>query len=388
MTLLLADERSVVAAFDTLEEHEKASGSKLNMDKTEGMFFCYQAGKAEGPVAIRSRNNGLHILGATFNTQMVQDWLTPLCKMQQKLHMWSARRLTIKGRAIIAKTFVHHTKRHSTTNHNSNIQVSMARRSRVYKQNNPSETHRRRRPGHSKPPGVKPNSQTQAKFEDHGSREPKQLGLMDWLLATVQGWTTLRDNNKPHADLESLPPPWHKEIETYLNQNREAVETAMHKNRSLTTRRLRLLADETETTRAITKWEERKVPPQQVKLEWAQGWHSLNTPEERELKWRTLHWSLPINSYLATWRHMGVTKQCPFCEEETTAHALLTCHRLKPAWAYVNNLLHRLDYDAVTSLAAALFPKPDSPLPEYLLSTTIFSMGHLQHSLATGRDKT
>jgi hypothetical protein len=39
MNLILANERSVTRAFEILTDFQQASGSKLNLEKTEGMFF-------------------------------------------------------------------------------------------------------------------------------------------------------------------------------------------------------------------------------------------------------------------------------------------------------------------------------------------------------------
>ena len=39
VTLTLKDDTSVVHAFDTISEYERASGSKLNKNKTEGLYI-------------------------------------------------------------------------------------------------------------------------------------------------------------------------------------------------------------------------------------------------------------------------------------------------------------------------------------------------------------
>ena len=53
MNLIMANERSVIRAFEILKDFQQASGSKLNLEKTEVMFFGTQAGKINGPVPIR-----------------------------------------------------------------------------------------------------------------------------------------------------------------------------------------------------------------------------------------------------------------------------------------------------------------------------------------------
>ena len=38
-------------------------------------------------------------------TKVVTDWETPVTKAEANLHLWSSRKLTIRGRALLARTF-------------------------------------------------------------------------------------------------------------------------------------------------------------------------------------------------------------------------------------------------------------------------------------------
>ena len=51
--LTLVDEYSITKAFEIVRIFEKGSGSKLNLDKTEGMWFVSVAGRTDGPVNIK-----------------------------------------------------------------------------------------------------------------------------------------------------------------------------------------------------------------------------------------------------------------------------------------------------------------------------------------------
>ena len=47
------DEFSIAKAFEIARIFEKGSGSKLNLDKIEGMWFRSMAGRKDGPVNIK-----------------------------------------------------------------------------------------------------------------------------------------------------------------------------------------------------------------------------------------------------------------------------------------------------------------------------------------------
>ena len=57
--LTLVDKYSITKAF----EIEKGSGSKLNLDKTKGMWFGSMAGRTDGPVNIKWRTDFIKVLG-------------------------------------------------------------------------------------------------------------------------------------------------------------------------------------------------------------------------------------------------------------------------------------------------------------------------------------
>ena len=54
--LTLVDEYSITKAFEIVRIFEKGSGSELNLDKTEGMWFGSMAGRTDGPINIKVEN--------------------------------------------------------------------------------------------------------------------------------------------------------------------------------------------------------------------------------------------------------------------------------------------------------------------------------------------
>ena len=104
-TLTLKDDQSVLRSFDIVNRFESGSGSKLNMTKTEGTFIGQHAGKTQGPVPITWKEDNITVLGASIRQNEMQNWEKTMTKLEKKLEIWSSRKLTIKGRAVLLKTY-------------------------------------------------------------------------------------------------------------------------------------------------------------------------------------------------------------------------------------------------------------------------------------------
>ena len=61
--LTLVNEYSITKTFEIVRIFDKGSGSKLNLDKTEGMWFGCMAGRTDGPFNIKWRTDFIKILG-------------------------------------------------------------------------------------------------------------------------------------------------------------------------------------------------------------------------------------------------------------------------------------------------------------------------------------
>ena len=104
-TLILKDELSVLRSFDIIGRYEQGSGSKLNYEKSEGIYIGNQEGRNTGPVPITWKTDYIKILGTKIGPTMEQDWETPTKKLDKRLQGWASRSLTIYGRALILRTF-------------------------------------------------------------------------------------------------------------------------------------------------------------------------------------------------------------------------------------------------------------------------------------------
>ena len=64
--LTLVDEFSIAKDFKIVSTFEKGLGSKLNLDKTEGMWFSSMAGRKDGPANIKWWTDYIKVLGIFF----------------------------------------------------------------------------------------------------------------------------------------------------------------------------------------------------------------------------------------------------------------------------------------------------------------------------------
>ena len=105
-TLILADEYSITQSFNLINAFERGSGSRLNAQKTEGLWIGSAAGKQTGPVKITWTSDKLKILGLYFGNSNVElaNWTDRVTKLEKKLNMWKSRTLSLKGKSLIINT--------------------------------------------------------------------------------------------------------------------------------------------------------------------------------------------------------------------------------------------------------------------------------------------
>ena len=106
--LTLVDDFSVSRAFEIIRIYEKGSGSKLNLGKTEGMWFGSMAGRRDGPVDIKWRTDCIKVLGIFFTTSSRDfeclNWNFRIEKLAKRLESWKFRNLSLKGKSMIINT--------------------------------------------------------------------------------------------------------------------------------------------------------------------------------------------------------------------------------------------------------------------------------------------
>ena len=98
----------VTKAFEIVCIFEKGSGSKLNLDKTEGMWFGSMADRTDGPVNIKWRTDFIKVLGIFFTISncdfLSLNWNFRIEKLAKRLESWKFRTLSLKGKSMIINT--------------------------------------------------------------------------------------------------------------------------------------------------------------------------------------------------------------------------------------------------------------------------------------------
>ena len=95
-----------ILGFTHINLYERASGSKLNSDKSEGLWIGASRGSKNRPVNINWQTHKLKILGVWFGYgDLTQDnWLSRVEKLEKKLKIWRGRALSLKGKTLIINT--------------------------------------------------------------------------------------------------------------------------------------------------------------------------------------------------------------------------------------------------------------------------------------------
>ena len=353
-TLTLKDEQSVKKCFDIIHRFEAGSGSKLNITKTEGTYVGERAGKLLGPVPITWRKNNITVLGAKIGQDMSQEWDIKIKKMEKRLEIWSSRNLTIKGRAVLIKTFAL-----ATIMYLANVfELSQKLTTRIQKdifkfiwKGRTELISRVTMYMHEKEGGLGIPNVTEAikgvkvkwirkitEKEDKTSWLMWPRYYMGTPLSTVkQEWKFLRDNNSPRADPTNIP-TWYKKILEVVKSHQ--TEFSTWTQQQFTSKNIYEEIRLKQTPRAEEKWKKDENTTTDFKKIWKKIWETPNTNTEKETIWKATHLVLATKARLLKW---GVikSKKCPFCEQsEDLKHALLRCDRLKSLWKEVQKILN------------------------------------------------
>jgi exonuclease III len=92
----------------TLENFQKASGLKINKEKSVGLFLGSWKDRNDQPLGINWSTDIIQILGIHFSRTHHDsiNWTNLLSKMSKKIIQWKHRRLTIFGRAIVINNLI------------------------------------------------------------------------------------------------------------------------------------------------------------------------------------------------------------------------------------------------------------------------------------------
>jgi exonuclease III len=101
-------EESISETFKTLDTYEKASGAKINTNKTKGMFIGRWKNKTSNNHRISWTKHPIKALGVLhgYGIDEKQTWKSKIDKMQSCLQVWKTRDLTYEGKVTVLKTYI------------------------------------------------------------------------------------------------------------------------------------------------------------------------------------------------------------------------------------------------------------------------------------------
>lgn len=393
-TLTLKDDTSVLRCFDVLARYEAATGGKLNLEKTEGIYVGSQAGRQHGPVPITWKTDNIEVLGTKMGNDSRQDWTKRLEKTETTLQKWQKRDTTITGRALLVRTYalasliylatVFTVPNNIITRLNTVVfaflwkgKNELVKRATMYL---PLD-----RGGLAIPDLGRANDTLQFKWTqqvtDPKYQRPWVHNARYWIgtaLSTIRPeWAFLRSSLKPHAD-PTTTPLWYKKIRQTAQQHREQLKKDAH--RKITAKTLLTLTnDPTATPRAEKIWQQIFNVRDVFRETWNGIWTSLSRNKEKETVWKLTHRVLTTKAYLTRWG-MNTGTGCPFCgQTEDTHHALIGCKRAIDLWSEITTLLRpitanvNLNMNLETLVFSKGFPeeKYEKALVMYIVNVTV-----------------
>ncbi|XP_056384248.1 uncharacterized protein LOC130277571 [Hyla sarda] len=103
MTVFCADQRSVTALVQTCEDFGRASVAKVNCGKSEAMLFGEWHLASSAPFPFTVKPDFIQILGVWFGKEgaALKSWQDRLGRINSKIGLWSSRKLTMEGKALV-----------------------------------------------------------------------------------------------------------------------------------------------------------------------------------------------------------------------------------------------------------------------------------------------
>jgi hypothetical protein len=102
------DERSVEKSFVILSKYEKASGSRINYNKTKAISICTARNKKPKFNKISWIKENVKTLGVHhgYNVDNDKIWKDIIDRMKNCMQVWKSRKLSYKGKTIIVKNLL------------------------------------------------------------------------------------------------------------------------------------------------------------------------------------------------------------------------------------------------------------------------------------------
>ena len=402
MTLTLGNSYSVKRAFALVRLYESASGSKLNAEKSEGLWIGSARDSPERPVDIRWQQSQLKILGVWFGYGNVaaSNWLSRVEKFQKKLDMWRGRALSLKGKALIINALGASGLWYTATvlPMPANVAQKISRLIWEFFWSGKTELVTRKQCVQPREKGGMGVVHVPSKLKalqlrwvavalDSDSSVKWVHFARYWLgrqLAKRPEWLWLNSNSLPHAD-PSLRPPAYSNIWTYLGEVKQWVLAAPIVDftvRKVYSQFVTTLTFEAKTARKWLYLAGDNLPWPYI---WQNAYGGLSTNWEGDLAWKFLHRVVKTSAFLTKWRNLGISKACHRCRRtEDIEHVFMDCPYAQYVWDWALEIISfvngsNIKYDIHTILLRASLThsrqsKQQTNLVAYLIKLVLWCL--------------
>ena len=102
-SVVVTSDKAVAAVFKVYSDFEKGTGSKINLDKCEGLWLGSWRNRLSGPVANRWTSTRIKVLGVFigFGSLDEENWRPRIEAVDKCLASWRSRSLSYEGKAIV-----------------------------------------------------------------------------------------------------------------------------------------------------------------------------------------------------------------------------------------------------------------------------------------------
>ena len=102
-SVVVSTDRAITAVFETYDKFEKASGSKINLEKCEGLWLGSWQHRLDAPVAIRWTSHKIKVLGVYIGNGNLgeSNWRLRIDAVKKCISSWRSLSLSFKGKALV-----------------------------------------------------------------------------------------------------------------------------------------------------------------------------------------------------------------------------------------------------------------------------------------------
>ena len=371
-TLILADDYSITRSFDIINTFERGSGSRLNTQKTEGLWIGSAAGKLTGPINITWTTGKLKILGVYFGTSNVEhaNWGDRITKLEKRLNLWKSRTLSLKGKSLIINSIGASGLWYTATVLPMPDWAVTRINTAIYDflWNGKTELVKRTTCQlplqHGGLAVINPGDKARALKLRWVPLIGDPLCSSKWvffarywiglaLSRKIRSWAFLRSNMCPKYSGDS-PPQYFTHILKAID--RLHIDLTLLPNYRVKTFYEKLTHPSPGRLPTAGAWERRLNTPLPWPHIWSNIYGGLSTNWEADIAWRVAHGILKTRAYLKTWCRLNVSERCARCGiTESFSHALCECTNVPQVWLWAFTLINNL------------FTTPLAPSPTMIL---------------------